>query len=190
MMQKIVKLAVPSTLAFLITACGDQAENKNADHDHAEMARHDSALEEKVPADPAAGTVKLKDDRLNAVYSQYARLTDALIEADVKAAKIAANAIEAGATGVTGGKVLASAAARISAASTVEAQRKAYGSLSGDMMRLVKASGLAEGQVHVQYCPMAFDNEGAAWLSTTREIRNPYMGESMLTCGETRESVQ
>ena len=142
------------------------------------------------PTNLPTGTVKLKDDGLNAVYAQYARLTTALTKDDVEAAKIAANAIEAGATGVTGGNALASAAARISAASTVEAQRQAYGSLSQDIMRRVKASGLAEGQVHVQYCPMAFDNEGATWISSTREIRNPYMGQAMLSCGETRESVQ
>lgn len=188
-MKKLIKLTLPITLAFLLTACGDKAENKSTDHDHAAMAQHDSPPGKTAATDLTTGTVKLKDDRLNAVYLQYIQLTDALIEADVDAAKIAANAIEAGATGVTGGKTLASAAARISAASTVQTQRKAYGSLSGDMMRLVKESGLAEGQVHVQYCPMAFDNEGATWMSSTREIRNPYMGESMLSCGETQESI-
>ena len=189
-MKKLIKLTLPLTLALIVSACGGKAENKADDHNHADSIQHESAEKKMEPADLTTASVKLKDDRLNAVYLQYVHLTNSLIEADVDAAKIAANAIEAGATGVTGGKALASAAARISAASTVQTQRKAYGSLSGDMMRLVKESGLAEGQVHVQYCPMAFDNEGATWMSSTREIRNPYMGESMLSCGETRESIQ
>jgi Cu(I)/Ag(I) efflux system membrane fusion protein len=38
--------------------------------------------------------------------------------------------------------------------------------------------------VYKEYCPMAFDNKGAYWLSESEEIRNPYFGKSMLTCGE------
>lgn len=189
-MRVLIKLTMPLALAFLVSACGEKAENKTADHDHEDMAQHESPQKSTKLTDLPTGTVKLKDDRLNAVYAQYVHLTTALTKADVAKAQIAANAIETGAGGVSGGKALALAAARISAASTVEAQRQAYESLSRDMMRMVKASGLAEGQIHVQYCPMAFDNEGATWISSTREIRNPYMGESMLSCGETRESIQ
>ena len=36
---------------------------------------------------------------------------------------------------------------------------------------------------------MAFDNKGAYWLSEEKEIRNPYFGSKMLTCGETADSV-
>jgi Cu(I)/Ag(I) efflux system membrane fusion protein len=38
--------------------------------------------------------------------------------------------------------------------------------------------------VYVQHCPMADNNKGADWLSLEKEIRNPYFGSSMLTCGE------
>ena len=30
---------------------------------------------------------------------------------------------------------------------------------------------------------MAFNNEGAYWLSDAEQIRNPYFGDKMLTCG-------
>lgn len=33
------------------------------------------------------------------------------------------------------------------------------------------------------YCPMAFDDTGAAWLQQGTEVRNPYFGASMLQCG-------
>ena len=33
------------------------------------------------------------------------------------------------------------------------------------------------------HCPMAQDNKGAMWLSETKEIRNPYFGDKMMTCG-------
>ena len=35
-------------------------------------------------------------------------------------------------------------------------------------------------------CPMAFDDQGAYWLSESKEIRNPYFGDKMLKCGSTK----
>lgn len=185
-----MKLAMPLALAFLVSACGDKAENKAADHNHAAMAQHESPQTNIKPTDLPTGTVKLKDDRLNAVYAQYVHLTTALIEADVAEAQIAANAIETGAGGIKGGNGLALAAAKISSASSVEKQRAGYEALSQSMLEMVKRSGLSGGQIYVQHCPMAFDNRGAEWLSSTQEIRNPYMGEAMLSCGEMRESIR
>lgn len=37
--------------------------------------------------------------------------------------------------------------------------------------------------LYVQKCPMANSNKGAVWLSTEKEIKNPYYGDQMLTCG-------
>jgi Cu(I)/Ag(I) efflux system membrane fusion protein len=44
--------------------------------------------------------------------------------------------------------------------------------------------------LYVQHCPMADNNKGADWLSTEKEIRNPYFGESMLTCGEVTGEIR
>lgn len=55
-----------------------------------------------------------------------------------------------------------------------------------DMLRTVQYKG---GKVYQQHCPMAFDNTGANWLSQQSAIRNPYFGDDMLDCGETRDSV-
>lgn len=38
--------------------------------------------------------------------------------------------------------------------------------------------------LYVQLCPMANNNKGAIWLSAEEEIRNPYYGDEMLTCGK------
>ena len=37
---------------------------------------------------------------------------------------------------------------------------------------------------------MAFNNEGAYWLSKNENILNPYFGEKMLTCGYTQEITE
>ncbi len=44
-------------------------------------------------------------------------------------------------------------------------------------------------KVYWQYCPMAFNNEGAYWVSNESTIRNPYFGASMLECGSVEDSL-
>lgn len=40
------------------------------------------------------------------------------------------------------------------------------------------------------FCPMAFDDEGAAWLQAGEQINNPYFGAQMLRCGEVRGTIE
>jgi Cu(I)/Ag(I) efflux system membrane fusion protein len=47
-----------------------------------------------------------------------------------------------------------------------------------------------QGPVFELYCPMAFNNKGAAWLQPDKEIRNPYFGAQMLSCGEVRRQLK
>ncbi|MBD0776877.1 efflux RND transporter periplasmic adaptor subunit [Maribacter sp. ANRC-HE7] len=47
--------------------------------------------------------------------------------------------------------------------------------------------------LYVQKCPMANNNnnnKGGIWLSTEKDIKNPYYGDAMLTCGSVIETVQ
>jgi hypothetical protein len=68
-------------------------------------------------------------------------------------------------------------------------QRQHFEKLSGDIYDLIKAFG--SGQVlYSFYCPMYKDGKGASWISETKEIRNPYMGKSMPTCGTLKEEIE
>jgi len=46
-----------------------------------------------------------------------------------------------------------------------------------------------ESKIYIQFCPMAFKNSGAIWMSSDYDIVNPYFGEVMLTCGVVRDSI-
>ena len=65
--------------------------------------------------------------------------------------------------------------------STLEEQRKHFKPLSKNITEMITITGI-EGKVYEQYCPM-YDG-GTAWLSKKEEIRNPYYGSQMLTCGK------
>jgi len=68
-------------------------------------------------------------------------------------------------------------------------QREHFDLLSKDIYDLVKTFGA--GQVLYKDLDSMFNNgKGAFWLSETREIKNPYMGKSMLTSGSVQEEIK
>ena len=68
-------------------------------------------------------------------------------------------------------------------------QREAFATFNDAFYNAIETFGLAKDTVYYQYCPMANGDEGAYWLSEMKEIRNPYFGDEMLGCGETRETL-
>lgn len=73
---------------------------------------------------------------------------------------------------------------RIAHFSYIEELRKAFQGISDGMIGLTNSFKPFGETLYVQHCPMVDDFNGAEWLSTEEEIRNPYFGSSMLTCGE------
>jgi hypothetical protein len=71
----------------------------------------------------------------------------------------------------------------------LQAKRKAFQMISDQMYDLVRTVRYDRQVVYHQYCPMAFNDEGAYWLSNNSEIMNPYFGNKMLHCGEVRDSL-
>jgi hypothetical protein len=68
-------------------------------------------------------------------------------------------------------------------------QREHFEILSKDICDLVKTFG--GGQVLYKiFCPMYNNGKGAFWLSETKEIKNPYLGKAMPTCGTVIEELK
>lgn len=84
-------------------------------------------------------------------------------------------------------KPMEQGATGISTKTDVEVQRKDFELLSDHLIEAVELFGLSGEKAYRAYCPMAFDDKGAYWLSEFEEIKNPYFGASMLKCGENRE---
>ena len=74
-------------------------------------------------------------------------------------------------------------AGEIGTTEDLEEQREHFEHLSMSMIDVVEYFGLQLERVYKMYCPMAFDDEGAYWLSDREEILNPYFGDAMLACG-------
>jgi hypothetical protein len=72
---------------------------------------------------------------------------------------------------------------------TCEGQRLAFGNISSAMYSLLKGVNARNLGAYHEYCPMAFNDRGATWLSRESDIKNPYFGDKMLECGEVTDSL-
>lgn len=68
-------------------------------------------------------------------------------------------------------------------------QREHFDMLSKDMVDLVILFGAGQ-PLFVDHCPMYNNNKGADWLSETKDIKNPYLGTKMPTCGAVKEELK
>ena len=64
-----------------------------------------------------------------------------------------------------------------------------FTTLSKNIYEVMKISK-QETQTDYQFCPMANNGKGANWLSKESEIKNPYYGSQMLSCGKTVETIK
>lgn len=69
-------------------------------------------------------------------------------------------------------------------------QRAAFVVFSEHMIEAVETFGSEHAILYKQHCPMANSDQGAYWLSAQEEIRNPYYGASMLTCGDLKQTYR
>ena len=71
----------------------------------------------------------------------------------------------------------------------IKHQRSYFVMMSEVVYDLVKNFGAGRPLYH-DHCPMARDNQGAMWISETKEIKNPYFGAEMPKCGTVEEVIK
>lgn len=74
-------------------------------------------------------------------------------------------------------------------AGKIDHQREHFEMLSKDIYDLVKVFKPAQ-TLYKDFCPMYDGGKGANWISETKEIKNPYMGKKMATCGSVKEEIK
>lgn len=68
-------------------------------------------------------------------------------------------------------------------------QREHFEILSKDVEDLIAITG-TDRKLYQTFCPMYNNKKGAIWLSETKEIKNPYYGSKMMTCGSVQKEIQ
>lgn len=136
----------------------------------AAMAAALAALAVPASAAPADG-----------LAAPYLHIQVALANDSTDGVAEAARAIAAEAAGMgEQAAAIGTAAEALADATDLQSARDAFGPLSDAL--IVYARDVGFGELRLAYCPMV-DKE---WLQATSEIRNPFYGSMMLTCGEFR----
>jgi Cu(I)/Ag(I) efflux system membrane fusion protein len=156
-------------------------------------------------------SIAANTDAFNQSYTQllnaYVSLKDALVASDTAKASAAArtlrtaadslkvNEIKGDSTGLIKetaqtftGTITGSAQALV-AEKDIEGKRKEFGNIADALWSLTRTVRYKGQKLYWDYCPMAFDNKGAYWISYERDIKNPYFGSKMMTCGSVEDSL-
>jgi hypothetical protein len=112
----------------------------------------------------------------------YMVIKNALVRSDLKATQTAAKSMMS----INSNEDIAATLTAIATTDDIANQRSYFSKLTQVMDESVEINESA-GKVYKQFCPMAFNNTGGYWLSTEKEIRNPYYGDQMLKCGRVVE---
>jgi polyhydroxyalkanoate synthesis regulator phasin len=74
------------------------------------------------------------------------------------------------------------------AKSPIDHQREHFDVLSKDVIDLIAITG-TDKTLYIDFCQMYNNNKGAQWLSESKEIKNPYYGSKMMTCGSVQKEI-
>jgi Cu(I)/Ag(I) efflux system membrane fusion protein len=74
-------------------------------------------------------------------------------------------------------------------AKDLEGIRQGFKPFSKGLTQALAHLGTAKGPYFELYCPMAFDGQGATWISPDKTVKNPYLGPEMGDCGEVKGQI-
>lgn len=194
---------IPKTIGLLFTlaiaSCGNTQTNMHEEHDN--LNNQFTHVEGTVVLDmPYMANEKFVKG-IEALYGNYLELEKALVFGDPKAVNTPIGTMlaqtEAIATDSLGGEGLTAwdnhkatytkVLEEMQHADGLDAKRAYFAHLSELMYCTLKSFATQGITANAAFCPMAFGDKGAYWLTDGTEIRNPYFGETMLKCGKIKE---
>jgi hypothetical protein len=122
------------------------------------------------------------------LWNSYVAIKDALVNSDAATASVKAGEFIKTADDIKETNLrqkLVENAKSIAATKDIKEQRDQFAKLSQNFYSLVKSVKLSAQPVYQLYCPM----KKQSWLSNEKNIRNPYYGTAMLTCGRVTETI-
>jgi hypothetical protein len=186
--MKNLKMSITAMLLLVVSFTNAQ-EKEKMNHDHGDMKMDHSKMMNKN-----------SDAKAEAILSDYFNLKDALVGDDTKKAaqegsKLVASlkAFDASSYSKENQEELADIIedatehAKHISESAIDHQREHFKTLSKDITDLVAITG-TKSTLYEQFCPMY--DKGSAWLSTSKEVKNPYYGSRMLKCGKVQKTIQ
>ena len=172
--MKNLKNIIAILLLFGATFSYSQHKIK-LNHDHSKMEMKVVELE-------------FNDENVANAYEHYEHIKNDLVGSNPGDAQKGADMLNEALEKVEGSDAALAASQKIAATDNLERQRKAFSDLSNEIETLLKGT-VTSGKIYKDFCPMAL-KEGAYWLSAIKDIRNPYYGAKMLSCGKVTAVIE
>lgn len=161
---------------LIFASCGDK--NKKSEPQVIEI---ETTIDDEV-YESGEIVVTFKEDAIASIFKQYIHLKTAFVNSDAELAANEAEKLKVELLAVHIDEDLSAAVQQIIESTDIETQRKAFVAIT-ESIEVLLDGAIQSGTVYKQYCPMAFGNTGAFWLSESKYINNPYFGDRMLKCG-------
>ncbi|MBL4668452.1 MAG: efflux RND transporter periplasmic adaptor subunit [Flavobacteriales bacterium] len=179
-------------------------------HDHSggdekEMEMSGMNMEKEVMIDKSKISLKFKK-QLGAVVDSYLVLKDKLTKDDANiqtTVKATQKALENADMSLVMGdahnvwmkalKFMNKDLKLLFKAVNIDEQRTIFLTISNSLSNAIQKLGIKmkdDKPLYLEFCQMANDNNGGYWLSTEKEIKNPYFGAKMLKCGEVKQQIK
>ena len=192
--------------AFLLTACNQK--DKNIESQNPEVTETTVETPITTVADSAVKistkTSAVSSLDINSIVNEYLKLKNALANDSSKEAATAGKKLSAilNETNLSAFSpdeknkyrtvfaAMDSNVKHISEnADKLDHQRKYFALVSKDMTELIKTFG-SNKKLYVDYCPMYHGGKSGYWISEIKEIKNPYFGSEMISCGGVVETLK
>ena len=149
-------------------------------------------------------TVAATSFTINEIVSSYLKLKNALVKDDSKGAANAGKALYA-TFGIVNSNTISNVKLKNKYndiaknakenvkhigdnTGKIDHQREYFALLSKDVHDLIKSFG-TDQKLYQDYCPMYNEGKDGYWISETKDVKNPYYGSEMLTCGRMVEAI-
>jgi len=180
--MRLVKLFPLVLVALTAFSCADEKKNVETE---LEIKTVSNKFEHKKSTIDA----KFKDEKTATVFEEYINLKTALINTDATTASTQASNLMMAFVNIGVDEAALTAAKKIADTNDIEAQRSAFVGVTNAVEEMMQVA-LDGGTIYKQYCPMAFKNTGAYWLSESKEIANPFFGDKMYRCGRIDATIE
>lgn len=124
---------------------------------------------------------------VKSVYDNYLKIQSSLARDSIKGVSDEANAISKAVKGDSMKMLpteVGTQADALAKATDVSSARETFKDLSASLIKYLADNKVKSGSYTEAFCPMA----NASWLQSSKTVSNPYLGQSMPTCGEIKRT--
>lgn len=177
----VLKMAMIVLSIILMASCQDKKSKQSVEIDTPSEVKK----AEKKTADVA--DQGFKDGMTGKIWHNYLQIKMALTNNDANTVKDIAGVMAESFS--SDREEMKSLAQKISETDNTEKQRELFADFTEKAGPMFEEA-LSKGTIYKKFCPMAFNNKGAYWYADVEEIKNPYFGDKMLTCGKVEKTIK